>query len=311
MKKLSLLFVSLFLLTGLAACGKKGSAPGKGAAETKAAAAATTAAAEKELGSRPGLTLAINVKSLKASPMYAMFQDKIDAELGKAECAKKILDSVESMVIMGDPESFAGKKDKPGDEETKKADESIYMVMHGADAKAVIACMKESKDELKDGKLNGADALTFDKDGQAGYVWAGSEKAVVMVSGKYAEKITPGKDALGKGEVKPFAGDKSIAFTVGEIDKVKEASGFVDFSKGLMADVSVTFKDENTAKMAETGWEAGKKQADQIPMPGLSDMVKSVKFARNGATVAVQLALSSDQVKQLMDIAKGSLGGMM
>ncbi len=311
MKKLSLLFVSIFLLAGLAACGKKGSSPGKGAAETKAAAAATTAAAEKELGIRPGLTLSINLKSLKASPMFAMFQDKLDEQLGKAECAKKIVDTVESMVLMGDPESFAGQKDKGGADEAKKTNENIYMVLHGADAKAVIACMKESKNELKDGKLNGADAMTFEKDGQAGYVWAGSEKSVVMVSGKYAEKITPGTGALGKGEIKPFAGDKSIAFTVGEIDQVKEASGFVDFSKGLMADVSVTLKDESTAKMAETQFDAAKKQADQIPIPGVGDIIKSVKFARNGATVAVQLSLSADQVKQLMGLAKGGLGGMM
>jgi hypothetical protein len=293
MKKSFVLFLSIALLTGFAACGKKGSAPGKGAAETKEAAAASTAAAEKELGIKPGVAISMNLKSIRNSPVYSMVKDKIESQIGKTECVKKVIESVDSIVLMGSP----------------KKDESIYMVMHGTDAKAALACMKESKEGVKDGKLNGVDALTFEDDGQTGYVWAGSEKTVVMVGGKYAEKVTPGKDMLGKGEVKPFGGDKSIAFTVGEIEEVKEASGFVDFSKGLMADVSVTLKDEAKAKMAETQYEGAKKQADQIPIPGVGDMIKSLKFVRNGATISVQLSLSSDQVKQLMDLAKG-MGGM-
>ncbi|PKN44985.1 MAG: hypothetical protein CVU59_10305 [Deltaproteobacteria bacterium HGW-Deltaproteobacteria-17] len=307
MKKSFVLFLSIALLTGFAACGKKGSAPGKGAAETKEAAAATTAAAEKELGIKPGITISVNLKSVKSSPIYSMFKDKIESQIGKTECVKKVIESVDSIVLMGSPKSLGGKVDD-GDAAAKK-NESIYMVMHGSDAKAALACMKESKEGAKDGKLNGVDALTFEDDGQTGYVWAGSEKTVVMVGGKYAEKVTPGKDMLGKGEVKPFAGDKSIAFTVGEIEEVKEASGFVDFSKGLMADVSVTLKDEAKAKLAETQYEGAKKQADQIPIPGVGDMIKSLKFVRNGATISVQLSLSSDQVKQLMDLAKG-MGGM-
>ncbi len=309
MKNSLVLFISFLLLTGLPACGKKGSAPGKGAAETKEAAAATTAAAEKELGIRPGVTVSLNLKSIKSSPMYSMVKDKIENEIGKTECVKKVLESVESIVVMGSPDSLGGKK-SDSEAAPPKKDESIYMVMHGADAKAALACMKESKEGMKDGKLNGVDALTFEKDGQTGYVWAGSEKTVVMVGGKYAEKVTPGKDMLGKGEVKPFAGDKSVAFTVGEVDEVKEASGFVDFSKGLMADISVTLKDEGKAKMAETQYEGAKKQADSIPIPGVGDMIKSLKFVRTGATIAVQLSLSSDQVKQLMDLAKGMGGGM-
>jgi len=308
MKKLSVLFLSLFLVTGLAACGKKGSAPGKGAAETKQAAAATTETAAKELGTKPGLTLAVNLKSVKASPMFALFKDKIDAELGKSECAKKVLDAVESVVLLGDPEGLAGKK--RDDEAAPKKDENVYMVLHGADAKAAIACMKESKPDMKDGKLNGADVLIVEKDGQNSYVWAGAEKAVVMVTGKYAEKVTPGKGALGKGEVKPFAGDKSIAFSMGEVEEMKEASGFLDFSKGLMADVSVTLKDEKMAQMAEKQYEGAKKQADQIPIPGVGDMIKSLKFVRSGATISVQLSLSSDQVKQLMGLAKSMGGGL-
>ncbi|MBU1243428.1 hypothetical protein KKD52_09865 [Myxococcota bacterium] len=306
MKKSFVLFLSIALLTGFAACGKKGSAPGKGAAETKEAAAASTAAAEKELGIKPGVAISMNLKSIRNSPVYSMVKDKIESQIGKTECVKKVIESVDSIVLMGSPKNLGGKVE---DDAAAKKDESIYMVMHGTDAKAALACMKESKEGVKDGKLNGVDALTFEDDGQTGYVWAGSEKTVVMVGGKYAEKVTPGKDMLGKGEVKPFGGDKSIAFTVGEIEEVKEASGFVDFSKGLMADVSVTLKDEAKAKMAETQYEGAKKQADQIPIPGVGDMIKSLKFVRNGATISVQLSLSSDQVKQLMDLAKG-MGGM-
>lgn len=308
MKKSFVLFLSFILLTGFSACGKKSAAPGKGAAETKEAAAATSAAAQKELGVKPTVTVAVNMKSVKNSPIYSMFKDKLEEEIGKSECVKKVIESVESIVMMGSPEGMGGKKDE-GEGEAKK-NESMYIVMHGADAKSAIACMKESKEGMKDGKLNGVDALTFEKDGQTGYVWAGSEKTIVMVGGKYAEKVTPGKDMLGKGEVKPFCGDKSVAFTVGEVDEVKEASGFVDFSKGLMADVSVTLKDEAKAKMAETQFEGAKKQADQIPIPGIGDLIKAVKFVRNGATIAVQVSLSSDQVKQVMEMAKG-MGGMM
>jgi len=309
MKKSFVLFLSFVLLTGFAACGKKDSAPGKGAAETKKAAAASMAAAEKELGIKPGITVSLNMKSIKGSPLYAMVKDKLEGEIGQSDCAKKVLEGVESMVIMASsPEGFGGKKNDSEADAGKK--ESIYIAMHGTDAKAALACMKSSKPEVKDGKLNGVDALTFEKDGQSGYAWVGAEKTIVMASGKFAEKVTPGKDVLGKGDVKPFAGDKSIAFTMGEVEVVKEASGFIDFSKGLMADVSVTLKDEGTAKMAEQQYEAGKKQAGALPIPGLEDMIKSLKFARNGATIAVQLSLSTDQVKQLMDMAKG-MGGMM
>jgi len=288
-------------------CGKKNEA-GKGGAAAKESSAQVVASVEKELGEKPKIHVAVNLASVKESPLYSMLKDALEKEIGQKECAKKAVESAESMVILGSTKSLGGAvKDDSGN---AKNDENIYMVLKSADAKAMLACMKESKEGIQDAKLNGADVLSFEKDGQTGYVWAASDKAIVMVAGPWAQKVTPGKGATGKGEIASMAGSKSIAFSVSDLDEVKEASGIVDLAKGLMLDVSVTLKEEAKAKDYEKKFQESKKQADQIPIPGLADIVKSIKFSRNGAVIGVQLTVSADQLKQLMSIAKGMGGGL-
>ncbi len=307
MKKGWILFVSFTFVLAITACKKKDE-PGKSGAAVKESAAQAAASAEKELGVKPRIHVAVNMASVKNSPLYSMFKDKIEAQLGK-DCSKKIVDAMESVVVLGDPEGLAGKKEEGGE---ARKNENLYMVMKGASAKDAIACMKEStemKDKIKDAKLSGVDVLSFEKDGQTSYLWPAGDKTVVMVSGKWSEKIKPNEGTLGKGEIPSMAGGKSIAFSVADVDEVKEAAGTVDLAKGLMADVSVTLKEESKAKMAEEQFQQAKKQADQIPIPGVADIVKSIKFSRNGATIGVQVTISADQLKQLAEMAKGMGGG--
>jgi hypothetical protein len=110
-------------------------------------------------------------------------------------------------------------------------------------------CLHEKQEGIRS-QVNGQTS-SFEKDGQTGYFWAASDKSVVMVSGTWAEKVTPGKGVAGKGEIASMAGSKSIAFSISDMEEVKESSGVVDLAKGLMLDVSVTMKEEGKAKQAE------------------------------------------------------------
>lgn len=306
MKKFWFVFISVACIMSLAACKKKDEA-GKSATAVKESANQAATSLEKELGEKSKMHIAVNVASVKSSPLYAMIKGNVEEKIGNSECAKKVLDTMESAIILGSPEGFSKKVND--ETKTDKNDENIYIVLKGTDAKATLTCMKESQKDIKDAKLNGVDVLSFEKDGQTGYLWEGSNKTVVLAAGAWAQKITPGKGVAGKGEISSMAGSKSIVFSASDMDDIKETTGTVDLAKGLMADVSVTMKEEAKAKRLEEDFQNGKKQADQIPIPGLSDIVKSIKITRNGATISVQVTVSSNQLKQLLDMAKG-MGGL-
>lgn len=310
MKKFWFVFVSVAWIMSLAACKKKDEA-GKSATAVKESANQIAASLEKEFGEKPKIHIAVNVASVKSSPLYALLKDKIEKKIekkiGNSECAKNVLDTMESAMLLGSPEGF-GKKAKD-ETKTDKNNENVYIVLKGADVKATLTCIKESKKDMKDAKLNGVDVLAFEIGGQTGYLWKGSDKTVVFAAGTWAQKITPGKGVAGKGEIASMTGSKSIVFSASDIDDIKETTGTVDLAKGLMVNVSVTMQKEDMAQKAEKEFQNAKKEADQIPIPGLSDIVKSIQFSRNGANISVQVTVSSDQLKQLLDMAKG-MGGL-
>ncbi len=302
MKKSTILLLSFALLFAVAACKKKGSkSSGKAAEATKAAAGESAATAEKELGLKPGLMLSLNIKSLKKTPFYDDILKGVKSDETTGKCMEKALESADSLLLMMDVAAMVA---------DENSEPNMYVAIFGIDSKETIDCIKKMEDsDLKEGKLNGADAFVSEKDGKK-YIWAPNDKTIVAVGGKYSEKITPGKDALGKGELKPFGGDKSIAFSVGEVKNpmvsLKEASGMVDFASGLAVDISATLSSEKEAEELEKQYEQGKAMAEPL---GMGDLVKNLKFSRKGATLGINLKLSDSEFKGLIEKAKG-MGGL-
>ncbi|MDA3863779.1 MAG: hypothetical protein PF689_07930 [Deltaproteobacteria bacterium] len=286
MKKLSFIYVAV-LLTAFAGCKKKSDDSSGG---TKKAAASV----KKDLGFDPQVTVSVNMASLKKTPFYGLFKKQIMKKI-KVECAKELINDISKIFFVG--RDFKG-KGKP----------SVYAAIAGVDADKLMKCaQKEGKDKQKMGKFKGKEAMIIEEDGQKTFVFKGSAKNVVVVTGEAGKNVKPGEGTFGKGDISKFVGSKSLSFNVkGVDDKFSAVSGYVDFSSGLKADVAVEMKEVKAAEKMAKQFEMGK--AMMAGKPEIKKLIEKIDFSQSGKSIKVKTDLSEDDLKKVMKMAGPMMG---
>ncbi|MGM0597374.1 MAG: hypothetical protein ACQES9_10080 [Myxococcota bacterium] len=286
MKKLSIIYLAL-LLTAFAGCKKKSDDSSEG---TKKA----TVAVKKDLGFDPQITVSVNMASLKKTPFYNIFKKQIMKKI-EVECAKELVNDISKIFFIA--RNFQG-KGKP----------SVYAAVQGIDVDKLMKCSKkEGKDKSKMGKFKGQEAMIVEEDGQKTFIFKGSAKNIVAVTGKASKNVKPGEGTFGKGNISSFVGSKSIAFNVKEIDeKVSSVSGYVDLTSGLEADIAVEMKETKAAEEMAKQYEMGK--AMMNGKPKLKKLMEKIEFSQSGKNIKIKSDLSEEDLKQVMKMAGPMMG---
>ncbi|MBN2725580.1 MAG: hypothetical protein JXR95_16060 [Deltaproteobacteria bacterium] len=302
------LFVLLVAAMAFSGCkSKKQESAAEGTKNLKKA----SADLKNELGFKPKMLVAINIKNAKSSPLFGMVKDEIGKDFpGGKECFKPALEKAEAAVLIGD--NIIGKKVKAGEKKTPNA----YGAITGIDGKALIECAMKSakgKDQLKTGKLNGKDVWINTDDGETTYIWV-TKNGLGVVSGELSKKVTPGKGVLGNTEIGGFVGSKTVTLDVSGIneDKLEAAKGYMDFSSGISANIDITFKDAGAGDKALAQFKMFSEKGEKmIPVPGIGEIIKGISLKGSGKNLTLSVSLSKKQVEMLSDLAKSMGGGFM
>jgi hypothetical protein len=294
MKNRQCLLIILALIPGSVAC-RKENPPGRGAREVQVAAAPVLAAAEKELGFAPRFAISIHVAGIRDSPLATLIRQRITSTEEQEPCLTTLLETVDSILMLTNSEAIVVRSSGgPADEQNNL----IQFV--GLDAPAALACLKRIEPGAADARLQGEPTLQYLKNGQSVHAWAATDRVMVLAGGQYAAKITPKKGVLGRGELTPFHGARTVAFfAVGGLTFVR-GCGYLDLTDGLKTELEVTFRDESVAGMTEGRVKAFLKQTQGCRKK--RELFRSVRYLRDASSFGFGITWSRYELKQVLNL---------
>ena len=291
MKKLSVLFLVFVSLSFVSCKSKKNT--------TKGVSKKAVASIKSELGEQPPVIVSANISAMKKSMLWDLTKKAVKKEAGDV-FNKVSIDKLDKAILLAGGD-FGSKAEK-----VKNA--NAYIVIKGI---SVDEIKKLKPEKFKSAKLNGKDVVSSTKDGVTTYVFSPSKNITVAVAGDWSKKVTPGKGALGTGSLVNNVGSEALTFNINGIPKLKKAKGTLNLSSGLKFNGEFTVGAKMVDKTMKE-YAKAKKQADQIPMPGIKDLINAVTVKKIGSdTLSVKVDLSEKQLKNVMNLAKTFGQGMM
>lgn len=231
-----------------------------------------------ELGFIPQTIMLIDLKAIRSSPLMSILKNNATKFHSDSECMGQIFEKGDSVDVISD---LSGITVMTG----KNMNQPVIVFYRGVDPKKTEECIRKTYPEMAKGKL-----------------WAVSDNALAMATGKFAEKIVPGKGRLGKGIIDASYNRRSILFMMDGDESLPSAVGFVDLSKGLSLDWKLKFRKELEAKSVEAQF---RRLSGALRLcPRRKDMIEKIKFIRAGDTIIINTSLTRYELRQLTGLMR-------
>ncbi|MBU1221521.1 hypothetical protein KKF34_16105 [Myxococcota bacterium] len=270
----SLIFIGIFLVVG---CEKKDPA-GKEADAIQSYSRKVMGNMKDELGFIPQTLMFIDLKAIRNSPLMAILKNNMTKFKSDSDCMSKIFETADTIELFSDNSGTAIVTGK-------NMNQPILAFYRGVDPKETETCIQKTYPIMAKGKL-----------------WAVSDNVLAMATGKFAEKIVPGKGKLGKGIIDSSMKRKSLMFLVEGDESLPIATGYIDLSNGLALDWKLKFNKELEAKSIESQFN---RLSGALKLcPRRKDLVEKIKFIRRGDLIIINTKLSRYELRQLTGLMR-------